>query len=51
MVEELDAKDGCVGSGVEVPVSAGVQDLVLGSPGSNGYCIGVVIEPEPFNPP
>lgn len=28
-----------------------LQDLVLGSSGSNGYCIGVVTEPEPFNPP
>ena len=26
MVEELDAKDGCVGSGVEVPVSAGAAE-------------------------
>lgn len=28
-----------------------MQGLVLGSSGSNGYCIGVVTEPEPFNPP
>lgn len=28
-----------------------MQDLVLESSGSNGYCRGVVTEPEPFNPP